>query len=290
MYCAKREERNTYRFFTPELNTAARRRLELETHLRHACERDELTLHYQPQVICSENDGDDIIVGVEALLRWNSPELGAVRPDEFIPVAENTGLISPIGAWVLETACRQMKLWLDDGLRLSRMSVNVSPFQVRRDSRSNLCDTVARALSAANLPAELLELELTESLLVENRPYTRGVLDSVRNLGVNLAIDDFGTGYSAISYLRSFPFGTLKIDQSFVRDMVEDADTALLVSAIIAMGQGLGLRIVAEGVENTSQRSFLHRRRCDLQQGYLFGRPLPAAEIVRLLEHTRRQA
>ncbi len=277
MYLAKQAGRNTYRFFTPELNRRAVRRLEMESHLARALEQSELSVHFQPLVTC---DGG-VPVALEALLRWNNPELGDIPPDEFIPLAEQIGLIRELGTWVLRQAAGRVQQWRERyGLPL-RVAVNVSSCQFER---GDLLKTVRRVLNESGLPAQALELEITEGLLLRDEP---GILDqllALRKLGVHLAIDDFGTGYSSLSYLKRFPIDSIKIDRSFVRDLVSDTDDAVLVRTIILMGQGLGLAVIAEGVESTEQLAFLNGQNCVMAQGYYFSPPLPPAECADWIE------
>ncbi len=264
---AKENGRNTYRFFTPDMNRRAAQRLEIDTHLRHALRRQELSLDYQPML----DLGSGRMIGCEALLRWNSPVLGRLPPDRFIPLAEDTGLIVPIGQWVLQTACRQAKEWLDGGEDLI-LSVNTSPRQLRH---MQLVDDVARALDESGLPPDKLELEITESFLIADPQHTASIMEQLGRLGVRLSLDDFGTGYSSLSYLKRYPFETLKIDRSFIRDVLTDPNDRALVKAIIAMARSLKLRVVAEGVETAEQLEFLRDQGCDAIQGYHFSRPLP---------------
>ncbi|WP_127476857.1 EAL domain-containing protein [Sulfurivermis fontis] len=272
LHRAKELGRNTTQFFTPEMNERALKRLELESQLRHALERGELSLHYQPQVIC----GSGRVAGAEALLRWNNPSFGVISPDRFIPLAEETGLIVPIGRWVLEEACRAAAAWPQP----LRVSVNVSSRQFRDGT---LVETVAAALAQTGLAAEQLELEVTESLLLEDVEGTAGILDQLQLLGVRIALDDFGTGYSSLSYLKRFPFGALKIDRSFVNDIIDEPDDAALCEAIIQMAHVLNLKVIAEGVETAEQLAYLSARGVDLVQGYFYSRPLPAAEFLAYL-------
>ena len=264
---AKETGRNTYRFFTPGMNQVAAKRLEIDTHLRHALGRDELFLHYQPLLDLDSGR----MAGAEALLRWNSPALGLVMPDNFIPLAEDTGLIVPIGQWVLNSACRQAKAWLDQGMPMTTIAVNTSSRQLRH---APLLDEVRQALADSGLPPEHLELEITESFLIEDPQHTSGVLEELNRLGVRLSLDDFGTGYSSLSYLKRYPFHTLKIDRSFVRDVLNDPNDRALVQAIIAMARSLNLRLIAEGVETAEQQQFMREQGCDIIQGYYYSRPL----------------
>lgn len=277
MYKAKELGRNRYHFFTPELNEAAMERLTLENALRRALEEEQLQLHYQPQVDLASGQ----VIGVEALLRWNHPQHGPVSPAKFIPIAEESGLISKIGTWVLEEACRQNKAWQDAGLPPMAMAVNVS---TRQFSLSDILAVVHRALNNSGLAAEYLEVEITESLLAQDLDTTMAVLDQLDMLGVQIAVDDFGTGYSSLAYLKRFPLHKLKLDRSFVNDLEQDADDRAIASGVINLGHSLGLVVIAEGVETAGQLDILRRLGCDELQGYLFSRPLPAAELVTWLQ------
>ncbi len=272
MYRAKREGRNTYRFFTQEMQDRSARQIQLEAMLRHAIKRDELSLHYQPQIDLASGD----CVGVEALLRWKNPELGQISPGEFIPLAEETGLILPIGEWVLNTAARQMRAWLDAGSPIKLVAVNVSAVQLRQ---KDLPDVISRCLADADLPAEYMELELTESAAFANPELAFAMLAQLRSRGLMLSIDDFGTGYSSLSYLRRIEIDKLKIDQSFVRDLGKDPEDETLVNAIISMARSLRLKTIAEGVETVEQLEYLRRQGCNEVQGYYFSKPLPAPEL-----------
>ena len=282
MYAAKRAGRDAWRFYAPEMNAASAGLLALENELRGALERGELELHYQPQVDLTRGGG---ISGFEALLRWRHPKRGLVSPADFIPLAEETGLIVPIGEWVLREACHQARRWteqFDSGLC---MAVNIS---ARQFAKAGLARTVAAALADSGLPAANLELELTESLVMQDPEKSVAILAELKSMGITLAMDDFGTGYSSLSYLNRFPLDVLKIDRSFVSEIVgEDCDAALC-NAIIALAGSLGLEVVAEGVELPAQVRYLVRQRCDRLQGFLFSRPLPAAAITELLREGRR--
>ena len=280
MYRAKEQGRNNYQFYTSEMNVRALERLSFETNLRQALERDEFILHYQPKVDLVTGN----VIGMEALLRWQNPELGLVSPAEFIPLAEETGLIVAIGEWVIRTACKQNKAWQAAGLPSLRISVNLS---ARQFKEKNLVERVAQALKETGLEARYLELELTESLL-QTPETTITPLKELHALGIHLSIDDFGTGYSSLSYLKRFPIDTLKIDRSFVRDITTDADDAAIANAIITMAHSLGMYVVAEGVETGEQLAFLCQRKCDSMQGYYFSKPLPADAFVSLIKEGRR--
>ncbi|CAN5236998.1 hypothetical protein BH11PSE10_BH11PSE10_01220 [soil metagenome] len=272
MYRAKRDGRNNFRFFTGEMQAQSLRTLQLETALRRALERDQLRLHYQPQM--SLEDGR--VIGAEALLRWQHPELGLVSPAEFIPIAEVSGLILPIGEWVIRTAVQQLKQWLDGGMATITVAVNLSSVQFRH---ADLPALVTRILGEAGLPPELLELELTEGVAMVDPQGAIAVMDDLFERGVRMSIDDFGTGYSSLSYLKKFRVYKLKIDQSFVRDITDDPEDKAIVSAIISMAASLGLRTIAEGVETQDQLDFLGERGCREVQGFFFSPALPADEF-----------
>ena len=276
MYHAKSCGRNNYQFFKADMNTRAVRRLAVESNLRRAIQRQEFVLFYQPQIAMASG----VLTGAEALIRWLDPDLGLISPAQFIPVAEECGLIVPIGRWVMREACRQVKAWLAAGLCAVPVAVNVSAVEFRDKS---FLPGVAQILEETGLAAHYLEVELTEGVIMHNAQASASALEALKAMGVKLAIDDFGTGYSSLSYLQRFPIDTLKIDQSFVRDVATDADAAAIVSAVIGMGQGLRLRVIAEGVETQPQADFLLARQCAEGQGYLFNHPLAAADFARLL-------
>lgn len=269
MYRAKQSGRNRYGFFTADLEARTARALQIENALRRALERNQFELHYQPQVALATRQ----VVGAEALLRWRHPELGMVSPAEFIPVAESSGMIVAIGEWVLHTAVNDAKRWVDMQLPLRAISVNLSAVQFRHPQ---LPEMVTRCLKQAGLPARRLELELTEGAAVDDPAAALAMMDQLHERGVRLSMDDFGTGYSSLSYLKRFQIYKLKIDQSFVRDLDDDANDRAIVSAIIRMAQALGMQTTAEGVETDGQLEFLRAQGCDEGQGYLFSRPLPA--------------
>jgi diguanylate cyclase (GGDEF)-like protein/PAS domain S-box-containing protein len=273
MYRAKQSGRQTFRFFTREMQERSERTLQLENALRHALELNQLQLHYQPQIA----PGQQRVIGVEALLRWQHQELGNVAPADFIPVAEDSGLILPIGEWVLRTALRQMKAWIDGGMTPLVMAVNLSAVQFRQ---SRLTEMVSQILDEIGLPARCLELELTEGVAMEDPPAAIAVMDALHERGIRLAIDDFGTGYSSLSYLKRFKVSKLKIDQSFVRDIARDPEDEAIVEAIIGLARTLGLQTIAEGVETAEQFEFLRAKGCHQVQGYYFAKPLPAADFA----------
>jgi len=277
MYHAKEMGRNTFQFYTAELNQRTAKRLALETALRHAVERCELQLHYQPQFSLKTGK----ITGMEALLRWQHPEMGLVPPLEFIPLAEETGLIVPIGEWVLRTACLQARAWHDAGFRGLQVAVNLSG---RQFQHYDLAELVKKVLNETGLDPRQLDLELTESLLIHNTHAILDTMEELHALGVSFSMDDFGTGYSSLSYLKRFPIDTLKIDRSFVRDISRDPDDAAIAQAVIAIAHSLGIKVIAEGAETAKQLAFLRAHQCDGVQGYLFSKPVTAGTITRLLQ------
>jgi len=275
MYRAKDYGRNNYQFYSADLGAKALEHFTLEAGLRNALKREEFVLYFQPQLEIQSGD----FVGVEALIRWNHPELGLVSPAEFIPLLEDTGLIVPAGKWILETACKQVKAWQDAGIEVGRLAVNISSRQLEDP---NFVLTVEGVLKEIGFDPAKLELEITESLLMSHAVQTVQAIRMLNSKGVRLAIDDFGTGYSSLSYLKRFPIDTLKIDQSFVRDITTDMEDAAIVKAILAMSHSLGIEVVAEGVETREQESFLQAHGCDFVQGYLYARPAPSVEIEAL--------
>ena len=283
MYHAKESGRNSYQYFTNELNDRAQLRLELENEMRRALHRHEFHLHYQPQFDLASG----ALIGAEALLRWNHPERGMIPPDQFIPIAEETGLIVPLGAWILRQACATAQVWRDEGLPEITIAVNISAIQVRRD---HLDVTVARVLAETGLPGRLLELELTESALMANQTHVSTTLETIQASGVRLAIDDFGTGYSSLAYLKRFKLDKLKIDRSFIRDLPDDPDDAHLTRAIIGIGHNLDMKVTAEGVETGEQEGFLSQLGCDYAQGYLYAKPLPASAFRQMQIDLSNQA
>jgi diguanylate cyclase (GGDEF)-like protein/PAS domain S-box-containing protein len=280
MYRAKESGRNTYQLCTDELKRRAVERRSIETRLRRAIAGNELVLHYQPQISLISG----MVVGVEALVRWNDPERGLVHPSSFIPLAEESRLILPLGEWVLRTACMQMRAWRNAGLQVPVMAVNLS---LRQFQQNDIVEGVRRVLDETGLDAGALELEITETTAMQNAETTIELLHALRELGVSIAIDDFGTGYSSLNYLKRFPITAVKIDRAFIRDLTTSEGDAAIVSAVVGIARALKLRVVAEGVETEEQLSFLKRRNCDAAQGYLFSRPVSAAGLPsRLVSHS----
>jgi EAL domain-containing protein (putative c-di-GMP-specific phosphodiesterase class I) len=272
----KEQGRNGFQLYTPAINFKASELLALENSLHHALERHEFLLHYQPQVNINTHE----ITRIEALIRWQHPELGFVPPNVFIPLAEENGLIVPIGDWVLRTACAQNKLWQMAGATSLRVAVNLSARQFQQPS---LIETVVQILQDTQLDAESLELEVTETTAMQNVEFTVPMLKQLHSMGIHLSLDDFGTGYSSLGYLKKFPLDTLKIDQSFVRELTTDPNDAAIVRAVIALGQGLNLSVVAEGVETREQLAHLRSLNCREMQGYLFSRPMTAVAATQFL-------
>ncbi|BCA78992.1 EAL domain-containing protein [Desulfuromonas sp. AOP6] len=281
MYRAKKNKRNSFAFYSPEMNQRILETLELEGALRQALERKEFCLHYQPQVDLASGH----IVGCEALVRWQHPERGMVPPDDFIPLAEETGLIVPLGTWVLGEACRQARDWQEQGLLGLSVAVNISGRQFREP---DFVATVERICQESGLEPQFLELEITESVVMENVESAIMTWADLKLLGVSLSIDDFGTGYSSLSYLKQFPIHSLKIDRSFVCDIVTDSNDAAIASSVIALAHTMGLKVVGEGIEAEEQLQFLKEKGCDMGQGYLFSRPLPVEEIVLAIHQWKR--
>jgi len=276
MYRAKENGKNNYQLYTPAMNARALDRLTIENGLRRALDRNEFVVYYQPKI----NIGTGMIVGMEALVRWHSVDRGLIPPGEFIPLAEDTGLIVPIGEWVLRTACAQNKAWQDAGYPPMRVAVNLS---ARQFQLQNLVEVISRVLKETGLDPCWLELEITESVAMQNAEYTVKMLCELKEMGIQLVIDDFGTGYSSLSYLKRFPISKLKIDKSFVNEIGMDQDNEAIVSTVIVLGQSLKLGVVAEGVETEEQYDFLRQRQCDEMQGYLFGEPVPAEKFEELI-------
>ena len=276
MYQAKENGRQSYQFFKPAMNVRAVERQSIEESLRRALEREEFMVHYQPKVNLRTGD----ISGAEALIRWNHPTRGMVPPGDFIPIAEDCGLILPIGNWILREACKQARTWMDAGLPLTTMAVNISAMEFRDD---DFLDGVFKILEETGLDPRSLELELTESVLMKRAESTQSILKALRASGVQLAVDDFGTGYSSLSYLRKFPIDALKIDQSFIRQITTAPDETTIVTAVISMGRSLKLRVIAEGVESQEELAFLQAHQCDEAQGYYFSRPVLPEQFAKLL-------
>jgi EAL domain-containing protein (putative c-di-GMP-specific phosphodiesterase class I) len=276
LYLAKTEGRGTYRFFEPEMDALVLARREVELDLRNALPAEAFDLHYQPVLDLQSGN----VIAFEALIRWNHPVRGLISPADFIPTAEEFGLIVPIGEWVLRHACMQAAAWPRD----IGIGVNLSPVQFKG---GQLLDGVRKALIASTLDPRRLVLEITESVLLQNSEETSAVLHQLRALGIRIALDDFGTGYSSLSYLRSFPFDVIKIDRSFIRDLDSDDDSAVIVGAIVDIARGLGMTTVAEGVETTEQLEKVRNLGCTKVQGYLFSRPRPAGEVPALIRTLR---
>jgi len=276
MYQAKENGRQSYRFFKSEMNVKAVERQSIEEDLRRALERKEFTLHYQPKIDLKTG----AITGAEALIRWTHPTRGSVPPLVFIPIAEDSGLILPIGAWVMREACRQARAWLDAGLPPMTMAVNVSAIEFRNE---NFLEDLFATIHEAGLSPNSLELEVTERVLMKQSELAESVLKKLRERGVQVSVDDFGTGYSSLSYLQQFPLDALKIDRSFIRRITANPDETSIVSAIIRMGQSLNLRVIAEGVETAEDLAFLRANGCDEAQGYYFSRPVPPEQFAALL-------
>ena len=267
---------------TEELEVRALQKLQTESRLKKGLERAEFILHYQPQIDLDSGK----VIGMEALVRWEQPEMGLVPPLEFIPVAEETGLICPLGEWILRTACQQTVEWIDAGFDSLKISVNLS---ARQFSNTDFVDKVTAILAETRLPPSLLEIEITESMVMENVDNTIAILNKFKSEGIRISIDDFGTGYSSLSYLKKFPIHTLKIDKSFVRDLTVDSDDAAIIKAIVSLAHNLGLSIIAEGAETSEQVKFLKKRKCESVQGYFFSRPLPPEEFLDFIKKNKKQ-
>ncbi len=281
MYHAKASGRNNYQFFKPAMNTLAVQRMFIQSSLRRALKQGEFILHYQPQIHLASGT----MTGTESLIRWLDPERGLIYPNQFVPIAEECGLIVPIGRWVLREACRQVRVWLDAGLPAVPVAVNISAVEFRHKS---FVEGLALILKETGLPPGYLELELTENILMDDAESSAVVLGALKTMGVQLAVDDFGTGYSSLSYLRRFPIDTLKIDQSFLHDIAFNSDGATIISAVIGMGRNLRQRVIAEGVETPEQLAFLRTQECDEGQGFQFSHPLSAADFTLLLGNGTR--
>ena len=281
MYQAKSMGRNNFQMYDRAMDLDSERRMVLERGLRKGLERDEFRVLYQPKI----NSESGEITAVEALIRWEHPEMGLLSPAEFISLAEDTGLIHPIGEWVMRKACRQNREWQDQGLPKVRVAVNLSGFQLQQ---RNLVDVVKVVLAETGLAGEFLEFEITETVIMQNPEFAIGILSQLRDIGIHISIDDFGTGYSSLAHLKRFSINTLKIDKTFVRDIEVNSTDAAITTAIISMGNSLNLKVIAEGVETAGQFAMLKERQCDEMQGYLFSRPLPATEMARFLKEGAR--
>jgi diguanylate cyclase (GGDEF)-like protein/PAS domain S-box-containing protein len=279
MYHAKEAGRNNYQFAAAGSVETLSARLALERSLHHALEGDQFVVHYQPMIDLASGD----VVGAEALVRWNHPEEGLMAPDDFIPIAEECGLIHPIGEWVLRTACAQMAAWTEEGRPPLRVAVNLS---ARQFQQRDLLPMIERILSETGYPADMLEIELTESTAMQNAELSLSVMKRLKEMGIRISIDDFGTGYSSLSYLKRFPIDTVKIDQNFVRDLAPGSNDGAIISAVISMARALRLRVVAEGVETEEQLAFLRRENCEVFQGFLYSKPMSAEEFARSLRVT----
>lgn len=281
MYQAKNQGKNNFQFYTESMSTTALDRLYLENELRKAFERGDFELYYQPKVSVQNSE----LIGMEALIRWTHPKLGVCSPAEFIPLAEETGLILPIGEWALRTACHQGKLWQAEGLPPLPISVNISKRQFEQE---RFAEIVIDILERTDYAPQLLELEITESMIMQNPEAVIAMLDKLKSYGVMISIDDFGTGYSSLGELRRLPLDALKIDRSFITNVVTNADDAVIARAIIAMAHSLKLEVIAEGVETEAQLEFLRGLACDQAQGYLFGKPVPARQCSQLIAGPKR--
>lgn len=272
MYHAKKMGRNNYQLYEASMNTASEKRFDMEVKLRQALENDEFILYYQPQVLTHTRE----VIGYEALVRWQNDELGLVSPAEFVPILEDSGLIAPVGEWIIRTACQQLRDWHQEGHKI-KMSINLSALQFyQRD----LIEMIAKIIKEYNIDPSFLDFEITESVLMEGTDHSEKMLHQLSQLGVHLALDDFGTGYSSLAYLKRFPIDVIKIDQSFIRDVLVDKSDAAICDAIIDIAKRMDKGLVAEGVETEEQFDFLLNRNCKIVQGYLFGRPLPPEKII----------
>jgi diguanylate cyclase (GGDEF)-like protein len=279
LYLAKKRGRGCLAYFCEQLTQTAHERIVLETRLRQAIEQQELRVHYQPQIDCMTG----CIIGMEALVRWEDPDVGLIFPDDFMPLAETSNLFSVIGAWVLKEACQQGRQWLDEGLPALNLTINISPQQFRR---SDICDLVATVLAETGFPANQLELEITEAALMANQDYAPVILTALNNQGVLLAIDNFGTGYSSFAALKQFPLTTLKIDKTFINDIPLSPSGMTITATIIDMAHNLGFKVLAKSVETSEQLAFLQQRGCDYYQGFYYSEALTASAFTDLLRKT----
>lgn len=278
MYHAKSLGKNNYQYFSDSMNDVAERRLKMESRVRYAIEQKQFSLHYQPQVEVTSGN----IIGVEALIRWQHPERGFIPPDEFIPVAEETGQIVSIGEWVLNEACQQIRNWRKAGLPELTVAVNVSSIQFIKQDFAQVIESI---IKQNNMPPQLLEIELTESIFIDNPQHASDMLATIRAMGIEVSLDDFGTGYSSLGYLRQFPIDNLKIDRCFINEIGHSLEGEAVITAIISMAHAMNLKVIAEGVEDSAQLAFLRAQKCDYIQGYYFYRPMPASEIVDILSN-----
>jgi EAL domain-containing protein (putative c-di-GMP-specific phosphodiesterase class I) len=281
LYEAKDSGRNHYKFYTAKLNASAFERLALETALRHALEKEQFCVYYQPKI----NIANQAIMGMEALVRWNHPELGLIPPDQFIPLAEETGLIVPLGKWVLKTACYQTQAWHQVGYNHLQIAVNLS---ARQFQESELVEMVLGVCQEVGFDPSFLELEITESILMKDLAVTTMILRWFNKKGITIAIDDFGIGYSSLAYLKRFPISNLKIDRSFIRDCLATPDDSSLVNTMVTIAHNLSMQVTAEGVETREQLEFLRQLGCETAQGYYFSPPVSAANFMRLLQEWKR--
>ena len=277
MYKAKDQGRNNYHFFTSSLERLAKHRLSLETMLRNAVKNEEFELYYQPVLTLGDNVEAVTLSGFEALLRWETKDQGFIGPDTFIPVAESTGMILPLGEWVLNAACKQAKVWVDMGFLDIKVAINLSAKQFQQ---TNIFEMILSAIRNAGIGFHNVALEITESMVMQNVHGSIEILSRLREKGISISMDDFGTGYSSLNYLKTLPIDVLKIDRTFVKDVTESKDDRAIASSIITLGHNLDMRIVAEGVETPEQGDFLCSQGCDMVQGYYFGKPLPAKEAI----------
>lgn len=282
MYRAKEAGRNGFQFYQPDMDLHLTKQVELEAALRDALERNEFMLHYQPKVELQHGS----IIGAEALIRWQHPVLGMISPAEFIPLAEESGLILPIGKWVIETVCHQIKRWQEAGIPIVPLAVNLS---ARQFQHQKLGELVSEILELSGIEARCLEFEITESVMMQDPRRAAETMDELKKIGVSISLDDFGTGYSSLNYLKKFPIDTVKIDRSFISHVIADLQDAAIVKAIISLAKNLNINVIAEGVENEGQLHYLCRHACDAMQGYLFSPPIPSEKFAAMLNEGKRQ-